>query len=467
MQLPNSPAIRIMNLFPNQLRPVGCLALGIALQTVLTIFAATGQAQTNWPQFRGADSRSVATNSGLPEHWSATENVAWKRDIPGRGWSSPVVWGNQVFLTTVINSGKSEEPKKGLYFGGDRPKYSRDIHQWKVVCLDLTTGDLLWERQVHEGAPQSAIHLKSSYASETPVTDGERVYCYFGNLGLFCFDLAGQLLWQKLLPPHQTRNSWGTAASPVLHEGRLYLVNDNEDDSYLLACDAKTGDEVWRVSRQENSNWSTPFVWVNDQRTEIVTPGTDFTRSYDLQGNLLWSLKGMSSITIATPYEANGLLYLSSGYVLDGKKPIFAVRPGGQGDISLAAREQSNQFVAWRQPKAAPYNPSTLVLGNRLFVLYDRGMLACLNASDGQYIFGAARIPNGRNFTSSPWAYQDKVFCLNEDGVTFVFQAGDEFKLLHSNSLEEDDMGMATPAIAGDRLLIRTAARIYCIQQKK
>jgi pimeloyl-ACP methyl ester carboxylesterase len=424
-------------------------------------------AQSNWPQFRGADSRGTSDNQNLPDHWSATENVAWKCELPGRGWSSPIVWGQNVFVTTVINSGESEAPKKGLYFGGDRPKPPESVHQWKVYCLDLSTGKTRWERQVHEGKPRTSIHLKSSYASETPVTDGHRVYCYFGNLGVFCFDFEGKEIWRRNLEPNETRFGWGTAASPVLHQDRLYLVNDNEKDSYLLALDTATGNELWRTSRDEKSNWSTPFIWTNSQRTEIVTPGTGKIRSYDLDGQLLWSLAGMSSITIATPYEHNGLLYVSSGYVMDAKRPIYAIRPGATGDISLTGQQTSSEYIAWAQPKAAPYNPTTLVYNDRLHVLYDRGILSCYRPSDGAEIYGPQRLPNGGAFTCSPWAYDGKIFCQNEDGVTYVIRADDKLDVLHSNNLAEDDMCMATPAISGDRLLIRTAARIYCIQNAK
>jgi outer membrane protein assembly factor BamB len=378
-----------------------------------------------------------------------------------------VVWGNHLFLTTVVNTGESEAPKKGLYFGGDRPLPPGSIHQWKVLCLDLETGDVRWERQVHEGKPKSSIHVKSSYASETPITDGERVYCCFGNVGIFCFDFAGNEQWRHELPALPTRFGWGTAASPVLHEGRLYYCNDNDKESYLLALDARTGKEVWKIPREEKSNWATPFVWKNEQRTEIVTPGSGGVRSYDLDGKLLWTLKGMSSITIATPFEANGLLFVSSGYVMDQKRPVYAIKPGAKGDISLTEGRTSNEFIAWSQPKGAPYNPSTLVEDNRLYVLYDRGLIGCFDARYGQELYSPQRLPDGRAFTSSPWAAGGKVFCLNEDGVTFVLKAGDTFELLHTNALADDDMGMATPAIVGDRLVIRTAARVYCIQSPK
>lgn len=421
-------------------------------------------AQTNWPQFRGPGSRGVAEESNLPDRWSATENVAWKREIPGRGWSSPVVWGRHVFLTTVINTGTSEEIKKGLYFGGNRPVPPDAVHQWKVICLDRETGTICWERQVYEGKPMTSVHIKSSFASETPVTDGERVYCCFGAVGIFCFDFTGAELWRHELAPLPTRFGWGTAASPVLHQGRLYYCNDNDQESYLLALDAKTGQEIWRTPRDEKSNWATPFVWDHETRTEVVTPGTGAVRSYDLEGKLLWSLRGMSSITIATPFAAHGLLYVSSGYVQDKQRPIYAIKPGATGDISLTDDATSNEFIAWSRPQAGPYNPSTLVSGDRLFVLYDRGLFACYYARTGRELFSPRRLPNGRAFTSSPWASGGKIFCLNEDGVTFVLRDSDQFELLHTNPLSEDDMGMATPAIAGDRLLIRTSARLYCIK---
>ena len=418
----------------------------------------------NWPQFRGPESRGVVAGGNHPDHWSDTVNVAWKTDIPGRGWSSPIIWGDRVFLTTVVSSEKPEEPKKGLYFGGDRPKPSEAIHQWKVFCLDLNSGNVVWKKQVHEGKPKTPIHLKSSYASETPTTDGERIYCYFGNVGLFCFDFEGNELWRLETNPQATRYGWGTAASPVRHEDRLYLVNDNEEDSYLLALDTKTGQQVWKIPREEKSNWATPFIWKNNLRTEIVTPGSGKVRSYDLEGNLLWSLTGMSSITIATPYQHNGLLYLSSGYVMDARRPIYAIRPGAMGDISLKEGEVTNDFIAWFQPKSAPYNPTSLIYDDRLYVLYDRGLLSCFQSSNGKEIFAQQRLRDGHAFTSSPWACNGKLYCLNEEGVTFVLKPGDQFELLHTNSLAEDDMCMATPAISGDRLLIRTAVRAYCIR---
>jgi len=438
-----------------------------AFSLALTFLLLPAAAQSSWPAFRGADAMGVSDHPGLPDKWSSSENVLWKRDLPGRGWSSPITSGDRVFLTTVVNAGETESVKRGLYFGGERRAAPESEHRWVVTCLDLNTGEPLWQAEAHKGRPAHGHHIKSSYASETPVTDGERVYAYFGNLGVFCFSVEGKPLWSHPLTAHKTRYSWGTAASPVLHDGRLYIVNDNEDDSYLLALDAKTGKQLWRTERAEKSNWSTPYVWKNDLRTEIITPGSGKSRAYDLEGKLLYEWDGCSSITIATPYSKFGLLYVSSGYVGDRRKPIFALRPGASGDISFKADETSNDHIAWCQKRAAPYNPTTIVYGDLLYVLHDRGVMTCFDAKTGEEVYGRQRIKGGRSFTTSPWASNGKIFCLNEYGETFVIKAGRQFELLHTNSLEEDELCMATPAMAGDKLLIRTEERIYCMGSKQ
>ena len=434
---------------------------------VLTLAVGLNAAD-NWPQFRGSGALGVSENVNLPDKWSTTENVLWKRDIDGRGWSSPVVWGKRVFLTTVINEGKSEEPRKGLYFGGNRLRTPTSIHNWKVVCLNLDTGKVCWEKLARKGKPQGPIHIKNSYASETPITDGERVYAYFGNHGLYCYSVDGKQLWKKEWPAYKTRYGWGLAASPVLHKGRLYIVNDNEQKSFLVALDAKTGKEVWRVDRYgEKSNWSTPYIWENKLRTEIITPGTRKNRAYDLNGKLLYQFGGNSSITIATPYAKFGLLYVTSGYVGDRKKPMFAIRPGAKGDISLESDKDKNEYVVWCQRRAGPYNPSTITYGDLMYVLLDRGLAACYEAKTGKHVYGPERVvPRGGAFTSSPWAYNNKVFFLDENGVTYVLQVGREFKISHTNRLNaKEDMCMATPAMVGDKLIIRTEARVYCFKK--
>ena len=231
---------------------------------------------------------------------------------------------------------------------------------------------------------QTPIHLKSSYGAETPVTDGERVYAMFGDVGLFAFTLDGKDVWSHRLEPRKMRYGWGTAASPVLRGGRLFIVNDNEERAELFALDAKTGQELWRVDRDEKSNWATPFIWDNGQRTELITPGSRAVRGYDLEGRLLWSLTGMSSIAIPTPVAGDGLLFVSSGYVGDKLRPLYAIRPGAQGDITLKAGETNNAFIAWSNPVGGPYNPSPLFYEGRVYVLYDRGLVSCYDGQDRQ-----------------------------------------------------------------------------------
>lgn len=437
----------------------------ITALVIAVVLHATAIASDRWPQFRGPESLGVVEDPSLPDTWSETQNVAWKTTIPGMGWSSPIVWGNKIFVTSVINAKETEPVKKGLYFGGER-KAPADEHRWMVYAVDFKSGKILWEREVHKAVPTFSRHLKNSYASETPVTDGERVYAYFGNVGLFCFDLKGKLLWSKKWPAVNTRFGWGTAASPVVHQDRIYVVNDNDTKSFLVALNKKTGEQVWEVERAEASNWATPYIWNNGQRTEIITPGTKRVRSYDLNGKLLWEFTGMSSIAIPTPFSKFGLLYISSGYVQDQLRPVYAIRPGASGDISLKQGEMSNSYIAWHQPQAGPYNPSPIIYGDLYYTLLDRGFFTCHDAKTGKEIYGKQRIdPATVAFTSSPWAYNGKLFCLSEDGDTYVIGAGREFKVIGKNSLNE--LCLATPAIVRGSLVIRTASKLYRITKSK
>lgn len=444
--------------------PVPTLRPGWFTSLILGAAVLNAAAQNNWPQFRGEQSLGISTNPNLPTTWSTNLNVAWKTTVPGYGWSSPIVWGDKIFLTSVVRDGEVEPPKKGLYFGGERKTPTTNTQHWLVYAFAWDTGKKLWEREVHAAVPATSVHLKNTYASETPVTDGERVYAYFGNVGLFCLDLAGKEVWSKKLGQFKTRYGWGTAASPVLHGDRIIVVNDNDEGSFLAAFNRQTGAQLWRVDRDEKSNWATPFVWANEQRTELITPGTKRVRSYDLEGKLLWEFGGMSSIVIPTPFASSGLLYVCSGYVGDKTRPVFAIRPGASGDISLKDGETNNQFIAWYEKTAAPYNPSPLLYGDYFYVLFDFGFLSCRAAVTGREVYDKQRINlDGTSaFTSSPWAYDNKIFCLSEDGDTFVFQAGPEYRLIGKNSLGE--MCMATPAIARDSLIIRTTGNLYRIK---
>jgi outer membrane protein assembly factor BamB len=442
--------------------PILASALVLALALALPVLAGAAPAE-HWPAFRGADALAVAADDPrLPVSWSATENVAWSVEVPGLGWSSPIVWGDRIFVTTVWSEGVTEEPKKGLYYGGNRMKPSEDVHHWVLYCFQLSDGSKCWERDVHAAAPDFPRHLKNTYASETPATDGERVYAYFGNLGVWAFTLDGQEVWHRRFDSVTTRFGWGTAASPMVHDGTLFIVNDNDDQSYLLALDAATGKEKWRVERDEGSNWATPFVWVHEQRAELITAGTDEVRSYSLDGELLWHFRGMSSISIPQPFAEHGLLYVTSGYIGDQSRPVYAIRPGASGDITLAEGAKSNDHIVWFLPQAGPYNPTPLVYGDLYYTLLDRGFFTAHDAKTGAEVYDKQRIDRGTAaFTASPWAYNGKIFLLSEDGDTYVVEAGPEFQLVGKNSL--DEMCMATPAIADGSLILRTRSKLYRI----
>lgn len=429
----------------------------------------SGQTElAQWTKFRGPDAGAVADDPRLPDTWSETTNVTWKTDIPGLGWSSPVVWDDHVFLTTAVSAGEEREPVRGLYDPGAASGATRSTasHRWLVYDLDFETGAVRWSREIAATVPQIERHLKNSFASETPVTDGERLYVYFGTIGLVAaLDLNGEVQWRRELGVFNGRQRFGTAASPALHDGRLYVVNDNSTASFLVALNAATGDEVWRVERDEVENWATPLVWENELRTEIVTAGLRRVRSYDLDGQLLWEVGGMTVNVVPTPFARDGLVYISSGYPGGMPRPVYAIRPGASGDISLSPGENGNDFIVWYQPMLGTYNTSALVYDGYYYTLLDRGFLLNHDARTGREIYGRTRIKPGSGFTASPWAYNDRVFLMGEDGDTFVIRAGPEFELLHTNSLNE--MALATPAVVRGSLLLRTQTKLYRISNRR
>ncbi len=443
-------------------------ALVAEMCALLAVVVSSGAlAEDTWPQFRGPEMNpALEDNPNLPEKWSTTENVEWVTDIPGLGWSSPVVWGNKVFLTTVDAAGNFERPQEGLYPVEGRLLPPDVEHGWIVYCLALDSGEVIWKKQVRVAKPAATRHPKSTYASETPTTDGERVYVLFGDVGLYCFDMDGNELWRRDIELHKTDGGFGTGASPVVHGDKLFMVYDNLESSYIAAYDTATGEELWRVARNEQKGWATPFLWENEIRTEIVTTGENRIRSYGLDGKVLWEMDGrLSWSCIPTPFASNGLLYLETGYVKSKHRPVYAIRPGAKGDITMAEGQMSSEFVAWYQPLAGTYNTSPLVYRDLYYSVYDRGSFECHDALTGEHLYTQKKIaPKGRaTFTSSPWAYNGKVFSLSEKGVSYVVEAGREFKLLHENDLQE--MCMACPAVVGDRLLIRTISKLYSIKK--
>ncbi|TWU32846.1 outer membrane protein assembly factor BamB family protein [Novipirellula artificiosorum] len=438
----------------------------LPLALILCIATVSVGLADDFTRFRGDDATGVASDDPrLPSQWSRTKNVAWSSDVPGQGWGSPIVVGDRVFVSSVVADEENVKPKAGLYLGQGVRDPAKGIHHWMVYCYDLTDGKELWKHEAKAGRPVVPRHPKSSYAAETPTSDGERLYVLFGDVGLYCYDLDGTLLWSNPIEPKKTNMDYGAAASPVVHDGQVFVVYDNLEDSWIASFDAKTGEQKWRTKRNETHSWATPLVWGNDQRTEIVVPGNRMNRSYSLDGDLLWEFDGdMSILVIPSPFAAHGMCYLASGYVGDSHRPTFAIRPGAAGDLKPESNFAANEFIEWYQPTASAYNTSQLVYGDYLYTVYDQGFMTCHNAKTGDEVYGKHRFSPGGSFTSSPWAYNGKIFCLSEEGRTYVIKAGDKFEILNTNPL--DEFCMATPSVVGGRLLIRTLTKLYCLTER-
>lgn len=426
----------------------------------------------NWPQFRGASLNGVAESSH-PIRWSTDENVAWVASFQGEGWSCPVVWENQVFLTEAVPVRQSREgadSKPEEYRGGGgsrRDDLTKTTYRWQVISLDARTGSELWRETAREGQPVMTRHSSNTYATETPITDGKRVYAYFGMMGVYCYDFSGQLIWKKDLGSYPMRAGWGTASSPTLFNDKLFLQVDNEQQSFLVALNAATGDEIWRVSRDEKSQYSSPIIWQNSQRNELIIGGMVY-RSYDPDtGSLLWQLdmeKGRSS---ATPLAEGDRLYVGTefrnrGGADDGGGFLFAIKPCGSGDLTLNPDETDSEFVQWKLARSGIQMSSPVNCQGHLYLLERRsGTVHCVDAATGEKIY-QKRIPGARAFWASPWVQDGKVFCVDTSGTTFVLAGGPKFELVGKN--EVDELTWSTPAIANGSLFFRTATRLLCIR---
>lgn len=530
----------------------------------------------DWPQFRGPGGAAISTEKQVPDKWGADKNIAWKTKLPGYGWSSPIIWGDKVFLTTAV-SDKQRKPSPGFggpgEFGGGPPgggrpggggpgmfmgfappgqimpdflqgmlrmsdeqkkqlqelqkeadgkldkilndeqrkqiKDMRDgfrrggggfggmqrppdaVYKLEVYCLDRASGKELWKKIAYEGKPHIPTQPSNTYATETPITDGQRVYAYFGMHGLYCYDLDGNLLWKKDLGSYPMALGFGTGSSPALTDGRIFIQCDNEEKSFLIALDARTGDEIWRVSRPERTSYSTPFVWKNKVRTEVVCLGTSRVRSYDpATGKQLWELGGVTGQPKASPAASEDLLYVGTGdgfggggpggpggrpgpggpggpgggFGFNSNRPLFAVKAGATGDITLKGGATSNDGIAWYQSKAGPQTASLLLYKGYLYVLDERGgFLSCYDAKTGEQAY-KERLTGARGFTSSPWAADDKIYCLDDAGTTYLVQAGSSFKILGKNTLGE--MCWSSPAVAGRALFLRSVDHLFCIKDE-
>ncbi len=469
------------------------VAGGLVVVCVAAV-SVTGRGPADWPQFRGQGASGIADGATLPVRFSPTENVAWVADIPGRGWSSPIVWGDRVFVTAAINAGAFKAPSTGIY-GNDYVAElaaqglseaevlarvtARDIEKseeatevrYMVYALDAVTGKIVWEREAHKGLPTGGRHRKNTYASETPTTDGERVYASFGgNVGVFAYSCDGDLVWKKTWPPQPIYLDFGTASSPIVHGGRVYQVHDTEGRSFLTALDARTGAEVWTVDRsafetQAKSGWATPFVWTHAARSEIVTIGKGLVVSYGLDGAELWRLRGMTQAT-PSPTAGEGLLFVGSGSQGESNRPLYAVRPGASGDISLPRGQETGEFVTWFQPRFTAYTGSPLHYRGRVYAINDNGIMQVANAETGKELYKARVGGIGLTFSASPLASDGRIYAMSEDGDVVVFDATtDEYRELAKNSFGE--MSLATPAVGGDSLYVRTATKLYRVAARR
>jgi outer membrane protein assembly factor BamB len=353
----------------------------VVLGFCTTCLSASGRAE-DWPQFRGAGGTGLTSERNLPHEWSPSKNVRWKVEIPGAGWSSPIVWGDKVFVTTAITDNQSKpQPQPSKRDNPELEHPPNAVYRWKVFCIDRSTGKVLWEKLALEAKPRIPTHPNNTYASETPVTDGKRVYAYFGMTGLFCYDFAGKLIWKKDLGFYRVNGpGWGTGSSPVLDGDRLFVQCDNDEKSFFVALDKKTGDELWRVRRDETTNYSTPVIWRNKQRTELVLGGKRI-RSYDpATGKVLWELNYGGYCWCGSPVGDEEHVYVGGA---GSRLGLLAVNAGASGAVALKPGESSNDGIAWSQRRGIS-RASTLVYQGYVYVLDQHGILDCYDAKSGK-----------------------------------------------------------------------------------
>lgn len=420
-----------------------------------------------WPSFRGTGASGVADEFDLPVKWDVEtgEGVRYKVEIPGLAHSSPIVWGGKLFVTTAVSSEREASFQPGLYGAGEASA-DRSVQEWQILCLDKGSGRILWQKTAVKGVPKDKRHIKSTYANATPATDGRCVVALFGSEGLFAYSVDGEFLWKKDLgrmdvgaydlPSYE----WGSASSPIIYDGKVFVQCDQQQGSYLLAADLKTGETVWKTPREELPSWGTPTIVPGPQRAELIANGSNFIRGYDpATGAELWRLGGSSKITAPTPVFGEGLIIVASGRAPE--RPIFAIRPGATGDITLRPGETGSAAVAWSKNRRGSYMPTPLIYRGLVYVLNNDGLLGCYDLPSGvdRYL---ERIPHRSfGFSASPVAGDDKVYLAGEDGVVFVLQAGSVLKVLATNKVGEPLM--ATPALSAGVIYIRGSKHLFAV----
>jgi outer membrane protein assembly factor BamB len=442
-----------------------CTALIIALATVC-LAGGLGASEPHWPSFRGPQASGIVEGITTPENWDVPKgsNVLWKTPLPGLGLSSPVKWGDRIFVTTAVKEGAAEH-KIGLYGNIDSVD-ERVSHRWQVFCLSALDGRVLWQRTAREGIPKFKRHPKSSHANPTPATDGQHLVCFFGSEGLFCFDLEGRRRWEKDLGPLNSgyfqfpEAQWGFGSSPVIHDRFVLVQCDVLTNSFLAAFDVRDGRELWRTRRDDVPTWSTPTVVTHASRTQVVANGYRQIAGYDLHtGQGLWRLSGGGDIPVPTPVFAHGLIFITSAH--GPRAPIYAIRVEATGNLSLQPGQNTNAYVAWSTPRRGNYLQTPIVVGDYLYCCSDTGVLTCYEARTGESLY-SERLGDGRNgFTASPVAADGKLYCTNERGTVFVLKPGPRFGVLAKNELGEPCL--ATPAIGAGTLYFRTRSHLVAI----
>lgn len=422
-----------------------------------------------WPQFRGTQASGVADGQALPDAWSAATktNIRWTTAIPGLSHGSPIIWGDTIFVTSAVSQDPNATFKPGLYGDGDASA-DRSVHRWMLYAIDRISGRVKWERLASEGAPRQKRHVKSTYASATPATNGRIVVAFFGSHGLHAFDMNGARLWERDLgrldagaydlPEYE----WGTASSPIIDGNRVIVQADQQQGSFLVAVDATTGKDVWKTMREELPSWGTPTVYRPSQpggRAELVTNASNYVRGYDpVTGKELWRLGGSSKITAPTPIFTNDLIIVASGRAPE--RPIFAIRPGASGDIT-AGTAAGATFLAWSKTGRGSYMPTPIVYDGRLYVLSNAGLLDAYDVATGADVYRQRLKHQGSGFSASPVAADGRLYLSSEDGDVFVVRAGPEFAVLATNPMGEPLM--ATPALGGGTMYVRGQHHLFAV----
>ena len=425
----------------------------------------------SWPSFRGPIASGVAEGQNLPDKWDPKtgENILWRTPIPGLAHSSPIVWGDRLFVTTAVSTDPKATFRPGLYGDGDASA-DRSQHRWVLYAIDKRTGKVIWERLAYQGEPKEKRHIKSTYANSTPATDGRIVVTWFGSEGVYAYDFKGNLLWKvdlgrlDLGAYDVPSVEWGPASSPIIWNDLVILQVDTQGDSFLLALNASTGETVWKTDRQELPSWGTPTIAATSSGPQLVTNASNYIRGYDPKtGRELWRLGGSSKITAPTPVFSDDLFVVVSGR--GPERPIFVVRPNARGDITLSDGKKSSDAIVWSMTGRGSYMPSPLVYNGTLYVLNNNGLFDAYNLKTGTEVY-RQRLPNvGSGFSASPVAADGKIYLSSEDGEILIIAAGEKFTQVATNSMGE--LLMATPAISDGVMYVRSSQSLFAIGRKR